>query len=309
MILTKTIRYNLLAIFACLLWSSSFATVKHALEYQSPLVLAGLRFILAGLIQIPFCGNLRAPFRLLRKEFITVLLVSTFHTIYLYGTFFIGMTWVRGAEGAIMIGAGPLASALMAHLLMRDDKMQRRTLISIAFGMAGILFISLASKPWSAVGLKEFFGLMLLLSGAFVSAIGNVVVAKRKGGLHPVSLNSAQMLMGGVVLLMVAMPIEGIPNMKLPVLFYGELLWLAAISAIAFSIWFFLLSKIKVSKLNLWKFIIPLGGAALSWLFLPDESPSLPSLAGMALIVIGILIGQRDPGKPAASNHPETRIG
>jgi drug/metabolite transporter (DMT)-like permease len=290
---SSSIRNNALAIFACLLWSSSFVTVKHALEYQDPLSLAGLRFVLAGLLQIPFCGSLLAPFKMIRKEFVTVLLVSFFHTIYLYGTFFIGMQWVRGAEGAIMIGAGPLASVLMAHLLMHDDKMQRRTMISVAFGMAGIAFISLATKPWNPVGLKEFFGLMLLLSGAFVSAIGNVVVAKRKGGLNPITLNCAQMLLGGPILLLIALPSEGLPEFNLPAIFYGELLWLSIISAIAFAIWFHLLSKIKVSKLNLWKFIIPLSGAALSWLLLPDESPTLPSLIGMALIVVGILIGQR----------------
>ncbi len=293
----KTIRQNLLAILACLLWSSSFVTVKHALEHQTPLTLAGMRFVLAGLIQIPLCGSLVAPFRMLRREFATVLLVSLFHTIYLYGTFFIGMMWVRGAEGAVMIGAGPLASALMAHLLMHDDKLQRKTLVSIAFGMSGIILISLASKPWSPLGLKEFFGLMLLLSGAVVSAVGNIVVAQRKGGLHPVALNSAQMLLGGMVLLLIALPFEGTPNLRLPAVFYGELLWLAIISATAFAIWFHLLSKIKVSKLNLWKFLIPLSGAALSWIFLPDESPTLPTLAGMALIVTGIIIGQRESRK------------
>jgi drug/metabolite transporter (DMT)-like permease len=204
------------------------------------------------------------------------------------------MQWVRGAEGAIMIGGGPLASALMAHLMMHDDKMQRRTLISIAFGMIGITFISLAAKPWNPVGLKEFFGLMLLLSGAFVSAIGNIVVAKRKGGLHPVALNSAQMLLGGPILLLIAFPFEGIPTLSLPAAFYGQLLWLAIISATAFAIWFHLLSKVKVSKLNLWKFLIPLSGAALSWIFLPEESPTLPSLAGMVLIIAGIIIGQRE---------------
>ena len=291
-----------MAIVACLLWSSSFVTVKHALDYQSPLNLAGLRFVLAGLIQIPLCGSLLAPFKMMRKEFRTVLLVSLFHTIFLYGTFFIGMVWVRGAEGAIMIGVGPLASALTAHLMMTDDKMQRRTALSIAFGMAGIILISLASKPWNPVGLKEFFGLMLLLSGAIVSAVGNVVVAKRKGGLHPVALNSAQMLLGGVVLLLIALPFEGIPTFDLPPAFYGQLLWLATISAIAFSIWFHLLSKIKVSKLNLWKFLIPLSGAALSWIFLPDESPTLPSLIGMALIVGGIVIGQTDRRKSKPEN-------
>lgn len=282
-----------MAVFACLLWSSAFISGKYALQYESPLNLAGLRFVLAGLIQIPLCGSLTAPFRMMKKEPATVLLVSLFHTVFLYGTFFIGLNWVQGAEGAIMIGAGPLASALMAHLLMHDDKMQKKTLISILFGISGVILISLASKPWNPVGLKEFFGLMLLLSGAVVSAIGNIVVAKRKGGLHPIALNSAQMMAGGVVLLLIAFPFEGAANLTQPASYYGSLLWLAIISSTAFAIWFFLLSKIKVSRLNLWKFLIPLCGAALSWMVIPDESPTLPSLAGMALIITGIFVGQR----------------
>jgi drug/metabolite transporter (DMT)-like permease len=290
---SKTIQYNLLAIFACLLWSSAFVAGKSALEFQHPLNLAGTRFLLAGLLQIPLCGSLIAPFRMLRTDFMTVLQVSLFHTVYLYATFFIGLNWVQGAEGAIMIGVGPLAAALMAHFLMHNDKMKRRTLFSILLGMAGVIFISLASNPLNPEGLKEFCGLMLLMSGAFVSAIGNVVVAKRKGGLHPIALNSAQMLLGGCILLLIALPFEGLPLIKLPPAYYGSLLWLSIISSTAFSIWFFLLSKIKVSRLNLWKFLIPLNGAALSWWLIPGESPTLPSLIGMALIVAGIIVGQK----------------
>jgi drug/metabolite transporter (DMT)-like permease len=181
----------------------------------------------------------------------------------------------------------------MAHILMHDDKLQRRTLFSIGLGMSGIALISLATKPWNPVGLKEFFGLMLLLSGAFVSAIGNIVVAKRKQGLNPITLNSAQMLLGGSILLLIALPFESLPQLDQPPAFWGQLLWLAIISAAAFSIWFHLLDKIKVSKLNLWKFIIPLSGATLSWIILPSESPTLPALIGMALIITGLFIGQR----------------
>lgn len=283
------------AILACLLWSTAFVTVKHALEYQTPLTLAGMRFVLAGLIQIPFCRHWLAPLQLMRKEFATVLLVSLFHTVYLYATFFIAMSWLPGAEGAITMGAGPLCAALVAHWLTHDDKLERRTLVSIAFGMTGVAVISLASKPWNPVGLKEFCGMLLLLSGSVVSAVGNVLIAKRKGGLPPVALNSAQMLIGGFVLLLIALPCEGIPNLALPAVFYGQLLWLATISAVAFAIWFHLLGRMKVSRLNLWKFLIPLSGAALSWFLLPDESPSAASLIGMVLIVTGIVVANREP--------------
>ena len=100
------------------------------------------------------------------------------------------------------------------------------------------------------------------------------------------------MLLGSVILLLIALPFEGIPELKLPAAYYGSLLWLSSISATAFGIWFFLLSRVKVSRLNLWKFLIPLCGSVLAWLFIPGESPTWPSLVGMALIVIGIIVGQ-----------------
>ena len=295
---SSTFKNNALAIIACLLWSTAFVAAKQALEYQSPLSLAGTRFILAGLIQIPFCNHWLAPWKLLRKEFTTVFLVSAFHTIYLYAVFFIGLSMIPGAIGAITIGAGPLCAALMAHFLMHDDKLQRRTIISIAFGMSGIALVSLASKPWSPVGFKELCGILLLLSGSVVSAIGNVIVAKRKGGLPPIALNSAQMLIGGIALLMIAVLAKERPVFALPLKYYGLLFWLATISSVAFAIWFHLLSKVKVSRLNLWKFLIPLSGAALSWLLMPDESPTLPALGGMALIVCGIVISCTEAWKP-----------
>ena len=287
----STIKYHTLAILACLLWSSAFVTSKYALKYQPPLALAGMRFLLAGILQIPLCTSLRSPFRLIQTHFSTVFKISFFHTIYLYGTFFFAMQWVHGAEAAIIIGFGPLASALMAHLLMPNDKLQKQTLISIAFGITGVIFISLSTKPWTPIGLKEFAGLMLLLSGSFVSSYGNITVAKLKSELNPIVLNSAQMLLGGFILLLLSIPFNGLPQLHQPLQFYTLLLWLAIISAGGFAIWFHLLRFIKVSKLNLWTFIIPLSGASLSWLIIPSESPTPPALLGMLFILSGLAIG------------------
>jgi len=281
------------AILACLLWSTAFVVAKKALAFQRPLHLAGMRFLLAGLLQLAFCGGPSAPFRLIRDEFGTVLLVSLFHTVYLYGTFFLALEWVPAAEAAIMIGAGPLVSAFVAHLMMAEDRLERRTVLSALFGLAGVTALTLASKPWSPRGdVRELLGLLLLLSGSFVSALGNVIVAKRKGALHPVALNSAQMLLGGPLLLLIALPFEGLPRLLLPASFYSLLLWLALISAVGFAIWFHLLARVRVSRLNLWKFLIPLNGALLSWLLMPGESPTAPALIGMALILAGIAFGQ-----------------
>ncbi|MEA2068830.1 MAG: EamA family transporter, partial [Verrucomicrobiota bacterium] len=97
----------------------------------------------------------------------------------------------------------------------------------------------------------------------------------------------------GAALFFVALPIDGVPNLNLPLKFYGALLWIAVVSAAGFGIWFHLLSREKVSTLNIWKFLIPLAGATLSWILIPGESPDLPTLAGMGLIIAGIIHSQR----------------
>lgn len=286
-------RNNLMAMTACLLWATPFAVIKLALAYMDPLSMAGLRFILAGLIQLPFCGSLIGPFRLLRTKPKTVLLVSLFQTALLYACFFIALTLVRGAQAAILIGAAPLISAIVAHFMMQDDKLTRRTLISTGLGICGVAMISLASKPWTPVGAKELLGMGIFLLSSVISAFGNVVVARQRGGFNAIHLNCIQMLIGGTLLLGVALPFEGIPNLNLPFIFYTQLLWLALVSAAGFGIWFHLLGKVKISRLNIWKFLIPVAGAILSWTLLPEESPDGLTIAGMAIIISGVYIGQR----------------
>jgi drug/metabolite transporter (DMT)-like permease len=288
-----SIQNNLLAIFACLLWASPFVFVKITLEYLPPLTIAGIRFLIAGLIQIPFCRTPLRPFLLLKNHFKTVLYVSFFQTILLYAGFFIAMEMVRGAQAAIIIGSSPLISAIAAHFAMHNDRLTRQTVQSVSLGIIGIVVVSLATKPWEPIGLREFMGMLILLFVSVGSATGNIIVAKKGGALSAIDLNCIQMISGGGVLFLFALLFEGTPSLNLPTRFYGALLWLSFVSAMAFSIWFYLLSRVKVSKLNIWKFLIPLVGSILSWIFLPNEQPDLFTLTGMGLIVLGIIHSQR----------------
>jgi len=51
------VKIRILAVTACLLWSTAFAGVKIGLEYASPFFLAGSRFMLAGLLLVPLSGG------------------------------------------------------------------------------------------------------------------------------------------------------------------------------------------------------------------------------------------------------------
>jgi drug/metabolite transporter (DMT)-like permease len=281
----------LLALTACLLWSTAFVGVKYGLRYAGPFTFAGARFVLSGLLLFPLCGGWSVYRRSIVRFRKTILRVCFFQTFLLYALFYTGMTLVEGALGAIVIGSSPLISALTAHFFMPGDEMTWKKSASIALGISGVILIAVSREPWTTKGLYEGLGVLLLILGAFSSAMANVIVARDSTGIPSLILNSAQITLGGILLLLVGLPLEGLPAASPPAGFYLALVWLAFISAVSISIWFVLLKlpETKVSELNLWKFVIPVCGAILSWWLLPEESPSLIPVIGMVCVALSII--------------------
>ncbi len=301
-----TIKVSLLAFLACFLWSTAFVAVKTGLEHSKPLSFAGIRFMLAGLLLLPFWWKISSPFRSLLSNLRTVLLIAFFQTFVLYGLLFLGMTRIPGALAAIIIGSSPMISAIVAHFLISDDKMSLSKVLCILIGIMGVFVISISRQPWSSpTGFSEFIGILLLLLGSLSSAFGNVIVAKDQG-MDPLPLNSAQMFLGGLFLFLLSFPVEGVPTLAYPLEFYMALLWLVFISAAAFTLWFVLLKwpGVKFSELNLWKFVIPVSGAILSWMLIPEEHPNAVQVMGMVCVAASILsfnmVGSRQRHKAKA---------
>lgn len=286
---------NLLAILACLLWSTAFVGVKVGLRYSDPFSFAGIRFMLAGLMLVPFWwwGKRRSTFRTIRQNIKVILQVCFFQTFLLYGLFYLAMTMVSGAVAAILIGASPLTAAVVAHFMVKNDPLTRPKSISLGLGMGGVILLTVSRLPWaSPTGLAEFTGIVLLFISTVSSAFGNVLIAREKSDIDPVVLNSLQIFLGGLFLFLLSVCRHGLQLRFYPVEYYVALLWLSAVSAMSFSLWFVLLQYpgVKISQLNLWKFIIPVFGAIISWTLLPEESPGLYPIIGMVCIAISIIL-------------------
>lgn len=284
-------RHILLAILACFLWSTAFVGVKTGLRYAQPLYFAGTRFMLSGLILLPFVGGLRHYFALVRRYHRRILAIGLVQTFIAYAFFYQGIDRVPGALAAIVIGSAPLITALVAHISLHDDRMTLAKTVSMSVGITGVALIGISRRPWITRGLPEFFGVLILLAGSISGAFGNVLVARNGKRVPPLVLNSAQLFIGGFLLLILSLLVEGSPLGEYPPLYYLSLGYLSILSAAAFSIWFFLLQRpgVKVSSLNLWKFIIPVFGAILSWLLLPDEYPEVITVVGMLLVATSIV--------------------
>lgn len=280
------------AIVTCLLWSTAYAGIKIGLEYDTPLHFAGLRFTLAGLMILPFTVKPVSFISMIKENWKLVLWITLFQTVITYSLFYLGMDMVPGALGAVIVGSQPLVTAVIAALMHEGDKLTGKKIVTIVFGITGVVMISAGRQAFKLGGLIELLGVFMILSANVSTAISNVLVSLRGKGINPFVLSSTSLLFGGIIICLISIPLEGKSPEPMPIKYWLVLIWLSFMAATAFSIWYKLLQRphVKVSELNLWKFIIPVVGAILSWLLVPGEKPEWLTVIGMIIITASLIL-------------------
>ncbi len=283
-------------IFACLLWGSAFAVATIAFDYMPPILLSGFRFMLAGVMLIPMLIARREPLiATVAKHWRFLLLFATVQTLIQYGIYFIGISNTPAAMAAIIVGSAPMIIAISAHFTMPDDKLTLRKAGVISMGIIGIVLFSIEKFATNSSPEKLALGVTLLLISVIIGSYTNIMVAKYDSSLSPITLTAFSNFVGGVMLLVVGLIFEKLPASPPTNGFIIAVVWLAFISAVSFSIWYTTLQKpgVKVSELNMWKFIIPIVGAVLSWILIPNEQPTWIDIVGITVIVTALNIFYR----------------
>lgn len=281
-----------LAIIACLLWSSAFTGVKIGLEYSSPLRFAGVRFFWAGIILLPFALGSGNYIQIVKNNAGKVFVISLLQIVLQYILFYKGLSLVQGSVSAILIGAGPLFVAIMAHFYVPGDQLDMKKGLIILLGMSGMILVSVGRNSGNSGDNMAWLGILYLLGVNVSSGVVNVFIKNQTSKLPPLVLSSSTMIFGGAVIYLISIPVEGLEFTLKPTTYYIALSWLTFLSAAAFSIWFYLLKRpeVKVSYLNFWKFLIPVAGALLAWIFLPDESPNVSSVLGVFITGLALIL-------------------
>jgi len=243
---------------------------------------------------VPVLGGVRRHFTAIRANYVKILTLAVINTFLHYGLFYISIYHLPGALVAIIIGSSPLITALIVILFIKSEHVGFPKFMAIVVGLAGIIYISLQRHTLLESGELDLLYIVLLVGAVTCGVMGTVTVAKFKErvAISPVVLTSLQIFIGGAMLLIVSLFVEGAASLAGKSLrFYGALAWLAFLSAAGFSIWFTVLKRpgVSVTDMNRWKFIIPLFGSTLSWLLVDGESPSIHSIAGMAVVLLSVM--------------------
>ena len=294
---TKPWAVAVCAIFCCLLWGSAFPCVKTGYNLfaidkshaPSLMLFAGVRFTLAGVMVIAF-GSIQ------KKKFLTpkprnmwrVLVVALFQTCLQYTFFYIGLANVSGVKSSVINGLGVFFTILFACFIFRTEKFNLIKLSGCVLGFGGVVLINLGGDFSFTF---SFFGEgFLILSGlSSACAAGLVKIFSRHE--DTTALCGYQFLIGGVVLIIIGLSFGGSIN-QVSVGAIAMLIYLAFLSACAFTLQGHLLKYNPVSKVAVYKSSNPLFGAVFSAIILGESDQLLSwfTLIAIALVCLGIFI-------------------
>jgi len=255
-----------------------------------------VRFIISGLLILPFTVKPAIYIKMIKEHWRLVVMVTLLQTVVNYTLFYKGMNMVPGALGAVIVGSQPLVTTLVAAVIQKDDRLTKQKMFTIILGLAGVILISAGRQAFDFGTGIEILGVVLIFVANISTSLSNVLVSMKSKGMNPLVLSSASLFMGGGFIFLLSLPVEGIQHNQFPSEYWIALLWLSFMAAAAFSIWYKLLQRpgVKVSELNMWKFIIPVAGAILSWILVPGENPEWITVAGMFIITISLILLYRN---------------
>lgn len=288
----------LLALFCMFLWGSAFPMIKlgyAALEIGkedtfAKLFFAGLRFTGAGFLVIFYHALLyKKPIPFSKKDLPLSLYLSFFQMAGQYFFFYLGLSVTTGAKSSVLQASSTFMTILLAHFMLKGDKLTKKKLLALFFGFLGVIVINIGKGFDLSF---SFYGEGFMLIAAFLSSFGSILVKKEGSEANPFFLSMMQFLIGGGVLLAVGyLGLEKtlhFDTYSLMLLFYGMF-----ISSTAFVLWYKILKYQPVGEISIYRLFIPIFGVLLSTLIIPNEAFSLAILVGLALVSFGVLVLNR----------------
>lgn len=297
------------ALICGILWGSAFPMIKIGYRFlaiaggdaPSQILFAGMRFTLAGLMTIAILSARQrrwlAPGR---KAWPKVFTLCLFQTFAQYTFFYIGLAHTSGVRGAIINATNTFWTIVLACLVFHQEKLTWRKLLGTAIGFSGVVLINLAGGA-KAAGAFTWLGDGLIVLTAMSSAVSSVLIKTFSRSENPMMLSGWQFLAGGLLMVAGGLILGGhLSRLTLPGL--GVLVYLAALSATAYSLWALLLAHNPVSRVSVYGFMNPIAGVLLSALLLGEGRQAFgwASLAALVLVSAGIWTVNRHADAPAS---------
>lgn len=272
----------------CFFWGSSWYIIKVSLQYVTPFINLGSRFLISAF----------AIYLVMRYTNTRLDLSPTSVKLYLILGFFsysIPFSLVYWAErtipsslASILFAMNPFFVAILSSIFIKEEFLSVPRIIGIILSFAGIIFIF---KDGLRIELSHYLpGMIAVILSALMQASIAVTIKKKGGHLSPLSMNFIPTLIAGIFLVTIGLFTENLSSNKFTIEAILMIIYLAVfVTVFNFTAYYSLLKKMSVVILSLTSFITPLIATFIG-VVVGGENLSKNISAGAFFVLTGILI-------------------
>jgi drug/metabolite transporter (DMT)-like permease len=201
---TYPARWKIVLAFAIiyLVWGSTYLAIRIGVREIPPFLMAGMRFTTAGLLLLAWAriNGIRLP---TLREWRDASILGTLMFLIDYACLFWAEQRVPSGVSAVILAAIPVCITLLEILVLRSQRLTLRLAVGLSVGVIGVAVLM---NPATSLGEAPLDrrGVIALIVSCWGWSIGTVVAGRLKLPAAKSMSSAAQMLSGGIQLLLLA---------------------------------------------------------------------------------------------------------
>lgn len=276
----NALRAGLFAAFAAAAWGTTYVVTGALLPPDRPLFSAAIRALPIGLVMLAWRRELPRGHWWWRTAVLALCTIGLFFPLL-----FLGAYLLPGGLASTLQAASPLVVMAIAWPLLRE----RPTVLRVAAALIGLVGVALlvvrapsALAPW---------GVAAALASMAVSALGFVLIKRWPPPTDMITMTSWQLVIGGLVLVPIALAVEGAPPAIDAPAALGYA-WIAiAGTGVAYVCWFTGLQHLPAAVVSLIGLLNPVVATVLGVVVMHEVFGPMQAL-GTGLVLASVLLGQ-----------------
>ena len=297
---------QVLAAFAAvyLLWGSTYVAIRFAIESLPPLLMAGVRFLLAGAALYAFM-RLRGQPAPERRHWRNAALIGALLLLGGNGGVTLAERTVPSGVAALLVAMVPLWMVLLDWLRPGGARPTGRVMAGLAVGFVGMIVL-VGPSELAGAGKVDPGGAALVLCGSLAWSIGSIYSRGAALPRNGFVATGMEMLCGGALLLLAGALRGELAGLD-PGAFTGRSLGAFAYlvvfgSLVGFTAYIWLLGVSTPARVSTYAYVNPVVAVLLGWAMAGEELTARVLIAAAVIVaaVAVITTGKRPGAQPGA---------
>ncbi|RUS46916.1 DMT family transporter [Cohnella sp. AR92] len=270
--------------FLVLMWGVNWPLSKYALEFTPPVLFAGLRTLIGGLLLIAIALPRWRELRF-KENWVTYAISSLLSIVCYYGFQTIGLGYMPAGIFSAIVFLQPVLVGFFAWLWLGEG-MHSLKLLGLILGFGGVASMSIGGLESGLSGI----GIVLALLSALSWALGTIYTKKTSAKLDILWMTAMQITIGGLVMLAGGSFAEKWSSIEWKLPFIADTLFISVfVIAAGWFVYFKLNASGEASKVASFTFLIPVVSILISVLFM-NEHVTLNLVLGILLVLGSIVL-------------------